>query len=61
MVVVHDEEMTVPEPRLEQGLAFHQDLVVLRRALDALEEAHHDADCDREAQIVGQQQMDSGY
>ena len=61
MVVVHDEETTVLELRLEQVLAFHQDLVVLRRALNALEEAHHDAGCDREAQIVGQQQMDSGY
>ena len=61
MVVVHDEEMTVLGPRLEQVLAFHRDLVVLHHALHALEEAHHDAGCDREAQIVGQQQMDSDY
>ena len=61
MVEAHDEEMTVLEPHLEQVLAFHLDLVVLRHALHALEEAHHDAGCDREAQIVGQQQMDSGY
>ena len=40
MVVVHDEETTVLELRLEQVLAFHQDLVVLRHALHALEEAH---------------------
>ena len=54
-------EQTALVPHLERVLAFLQAQMVLRHALHVLEEAHHDVGCDREAQIVGLQQMDFGY
>ena len=61
MVEGHDEEQTVLAPHLELVLAFLPEQAALRHELHVLEEAHHDVGCDREAQIVGQQQMDFGY
>ena len=43
MVEARDEETTALVPHLELVLAFLRDQVALRRALHALEEAHHDA------------------